>query len=505
MNIFRNLIAPGQQLSHRVVRSSIWLALAVIIDRVLSIGRMVVLARLLSPHDFGLFSICLLALLFVDSVSRTGLQSALIQKKGNIDLYLDSAWTVQVVRGFILAVALFFGAGVTANFFDAPEARTLLQVIAATMITRGLYNPGTYYFQKDLEFHKQFILRMAQGIIALILPIPLTFLWHNAWGLIVGVIAGDLCALIASYVLHPYRPHFRIDLKQIKALMVPGKWFALTSLIAFLGGQIDKWGVGNLLGPTSLGLYQVGSNMSTITSELSQTVWVVSFPAFAKLQDSPKAIQRAFFRIWEISASVTLPLAIILFVLAEGIVKVLFGEVWLPAVPAIKILAISSFLIGLSGISGSYFNGAGLPKFNSMVWVVQIVVTACLIYPFIKLMGMVGGGYSVLAGVVASFPLMFKYLFMDLHISPREMAKASLTPLVLGLVVFSANFLITLGLDNSKLLGLVEICIFDILIYGAVSYLLWRRFNSGPFQTLAALKNSWNTRAKTGPAEYKAE
>jgi O-antigen/teichoic acid export membrane protein len=474
-------------------------------DRVLSIGRMIVLARLLSPTDFGLFGVCLLALLFVESISRTGLQSALVQKKGDINPYLDTAWTVQLIRGIAIGAILFLGADLTARFFDAPEARTLIRVIAVTLVTRGLYNPGIYYFQKDLEFHKQFIWRMSQGIVSLLLPIPLAFLWHNAWALVVGVLAGDICALVVSYILQPYRPHLRLNFKQVRALTVTGKWFALSSLIGYISYQIDKWGVGNLLGPTFLGLYQVGANMSVLTAELSQTMGVVAFPAFAKLQDSRQAIHRAFLRIWEISASVTLPLAIILFLLAGSIVKVLLGVDWLPAVPAVKILAISSFLSGLIGVCSAFFNGAGFPKFNTFLYIIQIIVTAGLIYPFIKLMGIVGASYSVLTGMVASLPLMLIFLFKYLRVNPKEMAKASLPPLALGLCVLVANSLITLGFDSSTLEGLIGTCAVDVLIFGVVNYVIWWKYKSGLFQILVVLKNSWNTRAKEQAGQHKAE
>jgi hypothetical protein len=85
------------------------------------------------------------------------------------------------------------------------------------------------------------------------------------------------------------------------------------------------------------------------------------------------------------------------------------------------------------------------------------------------------------------------------------MAKASITPLILGLCVLMANFLVTLGFDSSTIQGLVGTCVVDVMIYGLVSYLLWRKFGSGPFQTLVTLKNSWNARKKTEPTGYKAE
>jgi PST family polysaccharide transporter/lipopolysaccharide exporter len=212
----------------------------------------------------------MIALAFVQEFTRTGFGTALIQRKGDIESYLDTTWTILFARGLTLGLVLFFGAGIASNILSAPEAKPMIQAIALSFVIRGLANPGVFYIQKDLVFHKQFILKTSQAIIGLLLPIPLALLWHNAWALVVGVLAGDLCSVILSYILHSYRPRFRFDMAKAKQLQTTGKWFFLTTVIFFISTQVDKTLVSNMLGPTLLGLYQEG--LIFRSSQVSQSI-----------------------------------------------------------------------------------------------------------------------------------------------------------------------------------------------------------------------------------------
>ena len=154
---FKTLVSPGSKFSHRVVTAGVWSLSIRVADRLINLARVIILARILAPNDFGLLGIALLSLSFVTAFSRTGFGYALIQKKEDITSYLDTAWTVSIIRGSIIAAVLYLSAGYVATFFDTMEAKSVIQVIASVMLIRGFINQGVIYFDKDLEFHKQFI------------------------------------------------------------------------------------------------------------------------------------------------------------------------------------------------------------------------------------------------------------------------------------------------------------------------------------------------------------
>lgn len=104
----KTILESGETLSQRVIRGGVWVFALRITDRTFQIIRLIIIARILAPHDFGLMGIAILTMAMLDTFSQTGFQQALIQKKSNTDAYLDAAWTVLILRGFLLFAILFF-------------------------------------------------------------------------------------------------------------------------------------------------------------------------------------------------------------------------------------------------------------------------------------------------------------------------------------------------------------------------------------------------------------
>mgnify|MGYP001561680200 FL=1 len=148
----KNLLEPGDSISQRVMRSGFWAAFFKIAERALRFVRTVVLARLLAPSDFGLFCIACIALEMLQIFTETGFHDALVQKKNNTEEYLDAAWTIEVIRGSLLSLLLFFAATPIAHFFNNMQAAGLTRLIALNTFIFGFVNIGILYFSKEIDF-----------------------------------------------------------------------------------------------------------------------------------------------------------------------------------------------------------------------------------------------------------------------------------------------------------------------------------------------------------------
>jgi len=214
--IINNLKTPGDTLSQKVVKGGFWVFFLRIVNRGFSLIRLIILARILSPSDFGLMGIALLTMSTLETFSQTGFQQALIQKKEDIKSYLNSAWTVLILRGFILFTILYFIAPYAATFFNSPEAKTIIQVIGFAILLRAFTNIGVIYFQKELEFRKQFIYQFSGTLADFIVAISAVLILKNVWALVFGLLAGNIARCFVSYLIHPYRPHLSKDLGRAK-------------------------------------------------------------------------------------------------------------------------------------------------------------------------------------------------------------------------------------------------------------------------------------------------
>ena len=140
---------PQESLSVRAVKSGLWVFLLRIIQLFFQTIKIIILAQLLDPYNFGLMGVALLTMAILETFSATGFQAALIQKKEDIKTYLDIAWTVLVLRGFVLFALIYLIAPSISNFFNEPKATPIIQVVGISVIFKAFTNIGVIYFRKE--------------------------------------------------------------------------------------------------------------------------------------------------------------------------------------------------------------------------------------------------------------------------------------------------------------------------------------------------------------------
>ena len=214
-----NLMTPGGTLSQRVFKSGFWVFFLRILNQGFSLLRLIILARILSPNDFGLMGIALLTMSTLETFSETGFQQALIQKREDIKSYLDSAWTFLILRGFVLFVILYFITPYAAIFFSAPEAKPIIRVIGFSILFQAFTNIGITYFKKELEFNKEFIYQLTGTLADFIVAISAVLILRNVWALVLGLLAGNIARCFVSYLMHPYRPRLYFALEDRKSVV----------------------------------------------------------------------------------------------------------------------------------------------------------------------------------------------------------------------------------------------------------------------------------------------
>ena len=392
-----------ESLSKKVVRGGVWLFTLRITNRGLGFIRTIILARLLAPGDFGILGIAMLAASTLDAFSQTGFQSALIQKKDDVRAYLDVAWTALVIRGVLLFSVLFVTAPLIAKFFNSTQAELVIMVIAVNMLITGFGNIGIVFFQKELEFNKQFTYEFSATIVDLIVSISLAFILRNVWALVWGGMAKNITRFFLSYILHSYRPRIRFDKEKFRDLFGFGIWISGSTILIFLITQGDDIFVGKMLGVTALGFYQMAYLLSNLPStEIADVISRVTFPAYSRLQDDLVKLREAYLKVLQVTAYVSIPLAGGILILSYEFTQIFMGEKWLPMVPAIQILALAGLIGSISATTRPIFHGIGKPKID-MIWqIIRLLVLVAVIYPLTIRWDISGAAVAVLISTFAS-------------------------------------------------------------------------------------------------------
>lgn len=460
----------GESLGHRAVKGGMWMVTLRIVHRGLGLCRTLILARLLSPQDFGLFGIALLTINFLENFSATGIIAALVQKRESIDDYLDSAWTVSLARALLLFSILYFGAPAIAHFFDSPGALDVVRALAFIQVLVGAENIGTLFFQKEIRFDKLFYLNFSGMMVNVAASITMAFILKSVWALVYGALAGAAVKTLMSYVLHPYRPAIRFDLAKIKELLRFGKWLFGSSILVFLITEGDDAFVGKILGATALGFYQIAYQLSNApATEISNFVAQLTFPVYSKIQDNLARLREAYFRVLQLVAFISFPLSGLIFLLAPDFTRLFLGEKWLPMVSAMQVLTLWGLTRAIGTTTTQVFYAVGKPDLSVKVKLAQLLLIIVAIYPLTAKWGILGTSLAIVGSTLIPNIAACYLAVKIIQGSVKVFGKALLLPLI-NTVTVIAVILIAKMWWQTSVAFFIHIVI-GLLVYMAVTNL----------------------------------
>jgi O-antigen/teichoic acid export membrane protein len=476
-----------ENLGKRSIKGGFWVFSIRIIGNGFGIVRLIILARILAPEDFGVMGIAMLTMTVLETFSQTGFHAALVQKKTNIKPYLNAAWTFLVIRGFIIFAILFFSAPLVSIFFKSPLAKPVIQVLGIYAVIQALTNIGVVYFEKELEFNKQFIFKISGTIVDLFVSIILSILLKSVWALVYGLLAGQITLLFVSYIIHPFRPKLSFNWKQVKELFGFGKWILGSSILGFIVKQGDDIVVGKVISASALGLYQMAFRLSNLpATEITQVISKVTFAAYSKIQDNVARLRNAFTRTLRMVSFVSFPLGGGMFIIAAETIRVFLGDKWMPMVPAFQILCLTGVLRSITANFGSVFNSTGRPDIQTKASLINTLVIIITIYPLVKHFGIVGAVYSRMLTFITQFytwPKVLKILQMKL----KDILKTFLLPLISTLVMILAVFMAKNIFHRLNLVNVLSLIGVGMVVYFTVLFLLDKIFNYGIKEELRAI------------------
>jgi O-antigen/teichoic acid export membrane protein len=477
----RWIFSPGETLASRTLNAGVWGFALNLSTRLLRTIRTVVIARFLAPDDLGLFGIALLSLGLLETFTNTGFRQALIQREGDINDYLDAAWTVQLLRGLILSGALLLAAPLVAEFFETPEGVAIIRWLALVMVLGGLNNIGVVYFDKELQFRERFVFRSVPQVADLIASATAAVILRNVWALVIGLVVSAVVRLVASYVAHPYRPNFSTDWHKAWELFRFGVWVLGSSMLVYLMLNLDDIVVGKVLSPADLGYYQLAYTISAlVATQITTVVSQVGFPALSKIQSDISRLGRAYLRALQLVAVVAFPFAAGLWFVGPQAVEVFLGRRWLPLIAAYEVLALWGLIRSLGSTTHPLFKAVGKPYIVTGIELATVLILAGTIYPLTVSGGIAGAAWATViaaAPFVASLFLVSRMLALPRLAIPSRLAAPAVGTGVMLAVLFLIKSISPVLAGPWLLLWapVAGIAVYGVSILGARRYLGYAR------------------------------
>ncbi len=239
----------------RSIQGGSWIFLNTIIQKVITFFSFLILARLLTPEDFGIMAIIFIVPNFLDTVTSLSFESSLIQKEEDIYRYLNTIWTFNVLKALFLFGTIALAAPLIADFFNIPHAINAIRLSGLFPLTTGLVNVAQIFFWKEIDFKKFFFRDMAAICAYAITAIILARHDHSFWPLFWGNIAQYTVATGMTYVLHAFRPKFSFQAVHLRELFPYTKWIYGQNLLNRFFYTLQNSLIAKMTSPAGLGIF----------------------------------------------------------------------------------------------------------------------------------------------------------------------------------------------------------------------------------------------------------
>jgi len=394
-----------------IIKGLSWLSAIRIVVRGLIFIKIPLIARILSPSQVGIFALAAIVLAFAETLTETGINIFLVQKRDSVDKYISTAWIVSILRGAILSLIIFISAQFIVPFFEFSDTLYLIQLISIVPLLRGFINPSVGKFIKDLHFKKEFIYRTSIIAVESIVSVVLVLIYESPTSLVWGMIAGAIFEIGLSFIMARPIPAMRFKKNLFGEIVKRGKWFTTIGIFSYMYQNLDDLVVGKLLGSGALGLYDYVYKISMLPiTEIADVIIKTAFPVFVKFSEDKTRLFRAYLRILLLTLILSMPLGVIFFLFPETILRLLLGEQWISGADILRVLAILGVVRALSISVLAPFYALEKQEYVTLITVVGFLGLAATVIPFVQNWGLVGAGYAALVGSLFSVPFILYFL-----------------------------------------------------------------------------------------------
>jgi O-antigen/teichoic acid export membrane protein len=488
--------APQGGLRKRVMSGAFWLMLSYVFGQLLSLASSVVLTRLLFPEDYGLLMLVNAVITALHLFSDIGINQSLIHsKRGEEPDFINTAWTLQILRGLALGLASFVVAWPAAWYYadqdPTQELRWLIPAMGFTEILNGFASTSLITLNRRLVLGKVVLLDIIINVVQFAVQVAWALAWRNVWALIAGPVVGSLLRTVASHwVLANYRNRLRWERTAVRELVHFGKWIYVGTALAFVANQIDTFTLGKVAlgGFAVLGVYSIAKRLANIPGAIMAPFSTqLIFPMYTRLLEQGRPLGVIFHRVHLVGGGVAALLMAGLLATGHPLVECLYPANFQDAGWMLWIIAFSCWFSILDHLEASALLAMGKSTFSTIsngADVLMMAVAMPLGYRWFGVPGLIGGfvlgdfmRYVATVWQLAreKLPVLQYDLILSLFVVLTGVAAVWLGPRIWPENEYLA-FLEWFGIKPREV-PLVRMLVqgtFVVLVWGAVAGLCWR-------------------------------
>jgi len=436
----KNAIFNSGELSQNLTKKSVRGGLITISSQacklILSTASTIILARLLTPNDFGLIAMAIVVITFADMFKDAGLAMATVQKDEINHDQISTLFWINVLLSCFLALCILGASPLIAGFYKQPELKTVTAVLSISFFISGLMIQHQALLRRHLKFGALAITQIASQIFTLVVTVILALSGFRYWSLVGGAITNALVGTSMTLFFCPWVPRFIKKGTDARDMLMFGGHLTGFNFINYFARNLDNILIGKFWGPQSLGLYSKAYSLLMLPlQQINSPISAVAIPTLSRLQKEPERYRRYYLGALSLITFITFPFVMFMIVMSGDIIHIVLGEQWIKASPIFSALGLAAILQPVSNTTGWLFISQNRAKhmfqwglIGGSLTIVSIIIGL--------LWGAIGVAVSyALSGIFIRTPLLFWIVGRQGPIKTSDLYRILLFPGLIALCV----------------------------------------------------------------------
>ena len=372
------MIVANKQIIAKAVR---WSAIDVIIRNGVSFIVLIVLARILTPEDFGLIAMLAIftgiAALFIDG----GFGQAIIQRKDVTQLDLSSIFFFNIVMGLVTSLILVMGSSLIASFYNSPSLKNIAIALSVTLAINSFGAVHASLLQKKFNFLAIALSGILATLLSGIIAIAMAMMGKGVWSLVAQIVSFSLINVAMMWVVSSWRPDLRFSMISLRSYFGFSSYIFLSGVMYVLQNNLYAMLIGKSYPAQSVGFFSQAQKLQQLPNMfLTSIVSRVGYPMLALAIDDQEKMRKGLMKAVGACVYISLPLSVVIYLLADTIIASLFGDKWLPAAEILKILSVLIVLMPLHMLNIGALKALGYANLNMRLMFFKLVIGTCLLF-----------------------------------------------------------------------------------------------------------------------------
>ncbi|MUP46852.1 MOP flippase family protein [Gramella sp. BOM4] len=435
-----------------------------------------ILARLISPEEFGTIGMITVFTGFAAIFVNFGFSQALIQKKDVSSKDINTVFVFNLTSGLILTLLFFLIAPFISDFYDKPILEKLTKALSPIFLISSISGVNRALNSKEMNFKLSTIISIISLVLSSSLTIIMAYYGYGVWSILVKMLSSQAIVTILYLIYKPVKQRLLFNKQSFNSMFRMGSNVAGDSMINYWSRNADNLLIAKMLGDSSLGIYSKSYSIMLLPlTNISRVISRVMFPSFSIIQNDIKKLRSIYLKTTKLIAFVTFPMMIGLMLVAEPFVLVAFGKDWIAMVPIISILSVLGATQSILSLNGVIYNALGKAHLAFRVSLVYNIINIIGFYVGIKINGLVGLAslYTALGliGTIPNFYIAGRQIGVSVKSMFGNLSGTFLNTLIMAVFILAVKYIIN-PFELSPFFELLILVFVGAIVYIITSLLL---------------------------------